>query len=144
VSNDTDDDAEGVSQETKAGRCQCGAVSYSVNGPLRPVVNCHCHRCRRITGHFMAATSALVTDVEVTDSGALSWYEAAEGVFYGFCSTCGSSLFWKVGNRPERLSICAGTLDPPTGLDTTVSIWMAEVSDYHLPQSGLAEHEYGR
>ena len=39
------------------GRCLCGAVNYRVDGPLRPVVACHCGQCQRTSGHFVAATS---------------------------------------------------------------------------------------
>ena len=39
------------------GRCMCGAVDFTVEGALRPVVNCHCHRCRRWSGHYWAATN---------------------------------------------------------------------------------------
>lgn len=124
-------------QEARAsGRCACGSIRYTVDGPLRPVMNCHCHRCRRITGHFMAATSADLTDLVIELTETLQWYEASSGVFYGFCSTCGSSLFWRNDDEPERWSICAGTLDPPTGLETTLSIWTSEASDYHEPTPG--------
>ncbi len=118
------------------GQCACGAIRYTVHGPLRPVMNCHCHRCRRITGHFMAATSADLADLLVQSTETLRWYEAAAGVFYGFCSTCGSSLFWRNDDEPGRWSIGAGTLDPPTGLETRSSIWIAEASDYHEAPSG--------
>jgi hypothetical protein len=50
------------------GRCLCGAVTYRVTGLLRDVYNCHCHRCRRFTGHHMAATAADVTEVSIHDS----------------------------------------------------------------------------
>ena len=42
------------------GRCECGGVRYRIDGDVRDVVNCHCGRCRRFTGHHMAATSAPV------------------------------------------------------------------------------------
>lgn len=125
-----------------SGRCVCGAVRYVVTGALRPVVNCHCHRCRRFTGHHMAASSARVADIELEGDDTLTWFEAANGVFYGFCSTCGSSLFWKNDEEPERLSICAGTLDPPTGLRTTTTLWMSEISDYHTSPTGLVERRF--
>ena len=86
----------------------------------------------------MAATSAATADIAVESTATLQWYEASEGVFYGFCSTCGSSLFWRNDDESERWSIGAGTLDPPTGLDTSVSIWTAEASDYHDPTPGPA------
>jgi len=41
----------------------CGAVRYEVRGPLRPVVACHCTQCRRMTGHFLAATAAREADL---------------------------------------------------------------------------------
>ena len=47
------------------GRCQCGAVSYKVSGPLRPVVACHCDMCRRISGHFVAATAAMREHIQI-------------------------------------------------------------------------------
>jgi hypothetical protein len=114
-----------------SGRCLCGAVSFVVTGPLRDVLNCHCHRCRRFTGHHMAATNGRVDDVEIADSEALlRWYEVPEAA-YGFCGRCGSSLFWRGAATPDRISISAGTLDPPTGLQTVEAWWTSEASDYH-------------
>ena len=114
-----------------SGRCLCGAVSFVVTGPLRDVLNCHCHRCRRFTGHHMAATNGHVDDVEIADPEALlRWYEVARAA-YGFCGRCGSSLFWRGAATPDRISISAGTLDPPTGLQTIAAWWTSEASDYH-------------
>lgn len=84
----------------------------------------------------MAATSAAVADITLNGSDHLRWYEAAPGVFYGFCGGCGSSLFWKNDDEPERWSIGAGTLDPPTGLSTELTIWTADASDYHVRPEG--------
>ena len=84
----------------------------------------------------MAATSAGIGDIDLGGSDHLRWYEASPGVFYGFCRTCGSSLFWKNDDEPERWSIAAGTLDPPTGLSTVRTLWTAEASDYHVRPDG--------
>jgi hypothetical protein len=114
------------------GRCLCGEVTYAVAGPLRDVLNCHCHRCRRFTGHHLAATSAAVGDVEIDDAhGLLTWFHPVDEAGYAFCRRCGSSLFWQGRSTPDRLSICAGTLEPPTGLRTVEAWWTGEASDYH-------------
>jgi hypothetical protein len=114
------------------GSCLCGAVAYAVTGELRDVINCHCGRCRRFTGHHMAATSVAVTDIEIEDAeGQLTWFEPVDEAAYGFCGRCGSSLFWQGASTPERLSICAGSIDPPTGLRTTEAWWVSEAGDYH-------------
>ncbi len=84
----------------------------------------------------MAATSANLGQIELEPTDQLRWYEAAPGVHYGFCETCGSSLFWRNDDEPDRWSIGAGTLDPPTGLTTELTIWTAESSDYHQLPAG--------
>lgn len=131
-----------MTEEPSHGSCLCGDVSYSVVGPLRDVYNCHCDRCRRFTGHHMAATAAPTENVRVEGDESLAWYAAAEGVEYGFCSRCGSSLFWRTAANPERLSITAGSLDQPTGLRTTRAWYVAETADYHERPAGLEEFDY--
>ncbi|MBP6995251.1 MAG: GFA family protein [Phycicoccus sp.] len=116
------------------GRCLCGGIEVTITGPLRPVTNCHCHRCRRFTGHFLAATQAALDDVEIRDaSGSLASF-AVPGAAYQFCRTCGSSLFWQSDDTLDRLSIAAGILDPPTGLVTEATWFVSEASDYHVRQ----------
>ncbi|HEX2785726.1 MAG TPA: GFA family protein [Ilumatobacteraceae bacterium] len=125
-----------------SGRCECGGVSYVVDGPLRSVWNCHCHRCRRFTGHHMAASASLPDRVRFISDSTLTWYSPDPSVAYGFCSTCGSSLFWRAAAQPDHLSICAGTLEQPTGLHTSSAWWMAEHGDYHTPEPDLIDFEY--
>jgi hypothetical protein len=124
---------------TPRGRCLCGAVRYQVTGRLRDVVDCHCERCRRFTGHHMAATAADVSGIEVEDPGRrLTWY-AVPGAAYGFCAGCGSSLFWRGDSTPQQWSVCAGTLEPPTGLRTVEAWWVSQASDY-CTRPDLPEH----
>ena len=123
------------------GGCECGAVRYAVTGPLRDVWNCHCGRCRRFTGHHMAGTAAKPEDVRFEADATLRWYTPHPTAQYGFCSACGSSLFWRATDDPAKLVICAGTLDSPTGLTTTTAWWVAEASDYHV-RPDVIEYDY--
>jgi hypothetical protein len=114
------------------GQCLCGGIRYAVRGELEDVINCHCERCRRFTGHHMAATSASHEDISIDDSDTLlRWFFPVPEAGYAFCSRCGSSLFWQSTADPFRRSICAGTLDPPTGLKTSQAWWVSQASDYH-------------
>jgi hypothetical protein len=74
----------------------------------------------------MAATSAAVADVRLT--GEVSWFRPDQHAAYGFCASCGSSLFWQTADERERWSICAGTLDPPTHLRTVEAWRVSEAS----------------
>ena len=125
-----------------SGRCECGGVRYRTEAELRPVFNCHCERCRRITGHFMASSGCPMDALIFVADDTLRWYEPAPGVFYGFCGRCGGTLFWKADGVPDWISICAGTLDQPSGLTTVAAWWTAEAADYHRLDSSLTQHAY--
>lgn len=114
----------------KEGGCLCGAVRYRVHAPLAPVVLCHCSRCRRWHGHVGAWTSAPRAAVEIRGEPTLAWFESSPGVRRGFCTGCGSSLFWWRTAGPS-LDIAAGTLDEPTGLATRAQIWADSKGDYY-------------
>lgn len=113
------------------GQCLCGAVRYRVNGPLRPVLYCHCGQCRRTSGHYVAATAADNDTMEIDDSrGVLRWYRSSPFAQRGFCGECGSSLFWKRDDA-ATISIMAGTLNGETGLSGEAHIYAADKGDYY-------------
>jgi hypothetical protein len=80
----------------------------------------------------MAATAANVADLKIEDDERnLRWFHPVPEAGYAFCQRCGSSLFWQSRLTADRISICAGTLDPPTNLKTVQAWWTNEASDYH-------------
>jgi len=89
----------------------------------------------------MAATCCEYDDLTLLEDGTLHWHHPADdpNVAYGSCRECGSSLFWRVMDPPPEgpyaqtrcTWICAGTLDPPTGLSSERAIFCADASDYH-------------
>ena len=121
----------------KSGSCLCGAVQYTVTGPLRPVIACHCTQCRKTSGHHVAATSAPRDNVEIR--GDVTWYNSSENARRGFCGVCGSNLFWD--GAGENLSIFAGTIDGTTGLQTQGHIFCADKGDYYEIPEGLPRAE---
>lgn len=121
------------------GGCLCGAVRYRVRAQLPPVVVCHCSQCRRWHGHVGAWTSAPRAALEILGEDALAWFESSPGVQRGFCTGCGSSLFWQRRDGPE-IDIAAGTLDAPTGLATVAHIWTDSKGDYYTIEGDLPQH----
>jgi hypothetical protein len=124
------------------GGCDCGGVRYELEGELRSVYNCHCGRCRRITGHHMAATAVHPEQIRFESESTLRWYDPVPTVHYGFCGVCGSTLFWRADALPQQVSIAAGTLDQPTGLRTVKAWWVAEAGDYFDRAAGVEEFAY--
>ena len=114
-----------------SGSCLCGGVGFRVNGPLRAVVNCHCGQCRKWTGHHVAATAARKREFELIDPEALlRWYRSSADARRGFCSRCGSSLFWQQ-EASDIVAILAGSIDGPTGLETVAEIYVKDKGDYY-------------
>ena len=116
-----------------SGRCICGAVAFDVRGELRDVHFCHCTECRRWAGHAWAATETAWADLDFSEKRGLRWIDSPDSVWdarRGFCSECGSSLFWQVPGD-DRVSLAAGCLDGPTGLETTQQIWTDSAGDYY-------------
>jgi len=122
---------------TASGGCLCGAVRYEVRAPLRQVIYCHCHSCRRTSGHFVAATACPRGDLTVTGD-ALRWYDSSSWARRGFCSRCGSNLFWEARGK-DQVSIMAGSLDSDAGLTAREHIFVAEQGGYYRVGDGLPQ-----
>ena len=125
---------------TAVGGCLCGVVRYEIHGLLRDVVNCHCSKCRRFHGNFGAYTSIRHEDLILIKQTSLKWYHSVTDetpdVQRGFCSECGSSLFWHPKGR-ETIAVAAGSLDEPTGLQTIGHIWLSQRGDFYELNDGL-------
>lgn len=117
------------------GGCLCGAVRFEAQGPLRPVIACHCAQCRKSSGHHVAATSVARDALHV--QGEVTWYQSSERARRGFCGICGSNLFWD-GPGPN-MSIFAGTLEAPTGLQLVGHIYCKDKGDYYEINDGLPQ-----
>jgi len=114
----------------KTGSCLCGAVKYEVSGPLRDVIACHCEQCRKQTGNYMSATAAKDGDLRLVEKRGLKWYRSSAAAKRGFCSECGSVLFWK-GDSRDYTAIAAGSLDGKTGLTLEGHIFCDNAGDYY-------------
>lgn len=122
------------------GSCLCGAVRFTATGSLRGVVYCHCSQCRKQTGHYYAATNVADDDLAIRGAENITWYEASSYAKRGFCSVCGSALFWK-RNEAEEISVMAGAFEQPTGLKGESHIFTVDKGDYYDITDGLPQFE---
>lgn len=116
------------------GQCLCGAVTFTVTGPLRDVIFCHCEQCQRTSGHFVAATACAGQDLNIDTDQGLRWFASSDSASRGFCNQCGSSLFWRMHGR-DAVSIMAGALDRPTGLVASHHLFAERAGDYYCIES---------
>ena len=122
------------------GSCLCGAVSFEVEGELAPPDACHCTMCRKQSGHVWASTDIPTSRVTIRGEERLTWYQSSEKVRRGFCSVCGSYLFWDPV-RHERIAIAMGAFDKPTGTRLGTHIYVADKGDYYDIADGLPQNQ---
>jgi hypothetical protein len=128
--------------ENRSGACLCGAVRFRTKGRLRGVIYCHCSQCRKQTGHYVAATQAADADITIDGADKINWYAASPEARRGFCSICGSVLFWK-DHSLDRISIMAGAFERPSGLAGQSHIFVADKGDYYEIDDGLPQFSDG-
>jgi hypothetical protein len=97
------------------GRCLCGAVRYAFTPPSLFVAHCHCRWCREAHG------AAFVTWVGIADDrfrlrddeGLLRWYQSSEQSRRGFCSRCGTTLFFASTLCPGEIHATRASIPGP-------------------------------
>ena len=89
------------------GRCLCGDVEFTAQLPSKWVAHCHCTMCQRSGG------SAFVTWVGLDEEkcrildpqSRLRWYQSSDLGERGFCSRCGSTLFFRSARWAGELHV---------------------------------------
>lgn len=122
------------------GSCLCGAVRFTVEGELKPPDACHCTICRKVSGHYYSGTDVPRTAVTIEGGENVTWYRSSEKVRRGFCSTCGSSLFFDPIYR-NWIGIAMGAFDKPTDTHLAIHIFVADKGDYYEIKDGLPQNE---
>lgn len=121
-----------------SGGCYCGAVRYRAKGVGREVTECHCSQCRKQSGHRYASTGAKLADIVIEGAANITWYRASPDAERGFCSRCGSHLFWKPSDQ-AYIGILAASLDEPSGLRLAKHIFVEDKGDYYEITDGLPQ-----
>ncbi|WP_223788301.1 GFA family protein [Marinicella meishanensis] len=93
------------------GACNCGAVAFEIQAPIKDICVCHCSICRRASGvHGMAVlvvAQSAFTWVQGQDQMS-HWQKPGHDWATSFCRCCGSTLPGQ--NDTERLFVPAGLI----------------------------------
>jgi hypothetical protein len=123
------------------GSCLCGAVRFEVTVTLDTNDACHCSQCRKWSGHYFVSADVPKSAVTIHGSEKITWFRSSEKVQRGFCSTCGSSLFWDPLQK-DWIGVALGAIDLPTGTKLRKHIHVASKGDYYEIADGLPQNEH--
>jgi len=126
------------------GSCLCGAVSFEITTQPGAGEICHCTKCRKWTGHVLASTEVPRTALKIFGEEHLKWFHSSEKVRRGFCSECGSSMFFDPIDKDKHhwIGVSLGAFDSPTDTKLALHIFAAEKGDYYEITDGLPQNEY--
>ena len=95
--------------------------------------------CRKWSGHFWAAADVPQSAVTIHGADKVTWFRSSEKVQRGFCSTCGSSLFFKPVYK-DWIGVALGALDSPTEVKLQKHIFVADKGDYYEIADGVPQN----
>lgn len=111
------------------GKCMCGAVTFKAQIAEPHVGACHCDMCRQWgSGPFLEVNCG--TSVEFQGSENISLYSSSDWAERGFCSTCGSNLFYRLKGTGETM-LAAGLVEDLNGFDMNVQVFIDEKPAYY-------------
>jgi hypothetical protein len=122
-----------------AGKCECGAVRYSVADEFLYASNCHCSRCRAATGSAFKPFAGIEREkLEITNGADGLLIVGEEALNDTRCARCGSLLF-SVVRDGAFVHVALGSLVESPSLRPTKHIFVGskapwfEITD-DLPQ----------
>lgn len=119
------------------GSCYCKKIRFEVVGELRGIIYCHCAQCRKISGHYLAASAA--KNDELTVTGEVTWFRSSDMAERGFCGDCGTHMFWRADGE-NYTSIEAGAFDEETKLYGEKHIYVESKGAYYEINDGLPQY----
>ena len=108
------------------GGCQCGAVRYQITGEPIMAAICHCSMCRRANAAPVVAWAMFEeSQVSFTKSRPKA-YASSPQAERGFCSTCGTQIYFTADYIPGLIDITVGSLDHPDSINPEFHYWHSE------------------
>ena len=113
------------------GGCYCRAVTFRAEDVQpRSVAVCHCRQCRQFAGYTWATTSVPKAALEVSGQDKVRWFQSSDTAKRGFCTDCGSTLFWDEADN-ANMSISVGAVDDEAALTLGKHIYVEDKPPYY-------------
>jgi len=95
------------------GSCLCGGIAYRSEGPVHHASHCYCTMCQKQHGAAAGSYANVERARFMVERGAdlVTEYASSEYARRGFCRVCGSTLYWRSLQEPDRIAVTLGTLD---------------------------------
>jgi hypothetical protein len=98
-----------------SGNCLCRTICFQAELPSLFVAHCHCSYCREAHGAAFVTWVGLAQDRFRFAAGEadVRWYKSSPQSQRGFCTTCGTSLFFTSALCPGEIHVARSAFDTP-------------------------------
>tara|TARA_Y100000996_G_scaffold334074_1_gene270453 strand:- start:417 stop:842 length:426 start_codon:yes stop_codon:yes gene_type:complete len=93
------------------GSCLCKNISFEIFNECRYSVLCHCTMCQKSNAEFSNYTKVQKKNFKFKNKKTLKWFNSSKSFKRGFCSKCGSSLFFQSRLSDLELAVSTGSLN---------------------------------
>lgn len=112
------------------GRCECGAVRYTVVDSFLYAANCHCSRCRAATGSAFKPFAGIERDkLELVEGSDRLLVVGEEDLNDTRCEACGSLLF-SVVRKGAYVHVALGSLVDTPSIRPTAHIFVGSKASW--------------
>ena len=116
--------------------------------PIEDIVLCHCRNCQKSSGAGASANSPVPSEKFELTSGEPKLYadtaDSGNTPYRAFCVDCGSSLYSKREQMPERSMLKVGSLDDSSGAQVIMNLWTDSAWPWTSIDPDLPAHDQNR
>ena len=126
------------------GHCECGRISFSVDGEIDRLSHCHCSQCRRLHGAAYGSYARVAEQQfqYLTGKNELKNYASSASYTRVFCNHCGSNIMVIVAYEPKELYLAMGVIngDPIIPKDSH-HIFVSSKAPWHTITDDLPQYD---
>lgn len=115
--------------DKRRGACLCGAVTLTVEAFDGKLAACHCGMCRKWGGGPLLAVDC-GKGIGIDGRDLVSAFDSSEWAQRGFCSRCGTHLFYRLKDS-DRYVVPIGLFDDDPGVSLASQIFIDEKPEYY-------------
>lgn len=113
----------------RKGSCLCGEVSFVASKAADHVDACHCATCRKWGGAaYMEIDCG--SQIQFSNTEAISVFNSSDWAERGFCKHCGSHLFYRLKQTQAHM-VPVGLFDDDKGLVFRKQVFIDEKPTYY-------------
>ncbi len=127
-----------------SGSCACGAITYTITGTPKTMVQCHCHDCQKATGTGHVSLAFFAKE-DVNISGPTTGYTTTtdsgnQSTRY-FCPTCGSRVYGLNSGRPGTITLPVGCMDDHGWFSPNAVVYTKYRNDWDMTRTDIPNFE---